>query len=74
MTSSLERLLQQGVEQGVWRLSSPAFTATIIYSAIHGVVDESIAVGTADSERPVEPLAERLADRLYAALRLLLQA
>ena len=74
VTSSLERLLQQGVEQGVWRLSSPAFTATIIYSAIHGVVDESIAVGTADSERPVEPLAERLADRLYAALRLLLQA
>ena len=74
VTSSLERLLQQGVEQGVWRLSSPAFTATIIYSAIHGVVDESIAVGTVDSEHPVEPLAERLADRLYAALRLLLQA
>ena len=74
VTSSLECLLQQGVEQGVWRLSSPAFTATIIYSAIHGVVDESIADGTVGSERPVEPLAERLADRLYASLRLLLQA
>ena len=74
VTSSLECLLQQGVEQGVWRLSSPAFTAPIIYSAIHGVVDESIADGTVGSERPVEPLAERLADRLYASLRLLLQA
>ncbi|WP_291439699.1 TetR/AcrR family transcriptional regulator [Desulfovibrio sp.] len=66
VTMSLERLLQQGMDSEVWRLSSAAFTATIIYSAIHGVVDEIIAGGADEMDH--------LAERLHASLRLLLQA
>lgn len=65
VTGSLENLLQQGCKQGVWRFSSAAFTATIIYSAIHGLVDDVIA----DGRR-----MDHLAERLHASLRLLLQA
>ncbi len=65
VTGSLENLLQQGCKQGVWRFSSAAFTATIIYSAIHGLVDDVIADGRG---------MDHLAERLHASLRLLLQA
>lgn len=64
ITRSLENLLQQGIDRGIWRLSSASFTATIIYSAIHGVVDEIIAAGDGGMDH--------LAERLHASLRLLL--
>ncbi len=62
---SLKRLLEQGSAKGAWSLSSPLFTATIVYSAIHGVVDEAIAT------RNNEPIL--LAEQLYTSLKLLLQ-
>lgn len=43
ITRQIEQLLEEGVAQGAWTLSSPHLTATIIYSAIHGVMDDAIA-------------------------------
>ncbi|MFU2210231.1 TetR/AcrR family transcriptional regulator [Solidesulfovibrio sp. C21] len=62
---SLMRLLEQGLAKGAWSLSSPLLTATIMYSAIHGVVDEAIA---AQNKEHI-----LLAEHLYTSLKLLLQ-
>lgn len=44
VTRSIEKLLEAGVADGTWRLHATAgLTAIIIYSAIHGVADETIA-------------------------------
>ncbi len=62
---SLMNLLEQGLAKGAWSLSSPLLTATIMYSAIHGVIDEAIAA------RNKEHIL--LAEYLYTSLKLLLR-
>lgn len=43
ITRQIEQLLNEGAERGAWTLSSTHLTATIIYSALHGVMDDAIA-------------------------------
>ncbi|GEM_PF-2053957 len=65
ITKHVEQLLREGVMQGIWTLSSPRLTAIIIYSSIHGVMDDAIA--RQDKNMP------KIVKQLSTCLRLLLQ-
>lgn len=62
---TLESLLTQGITKKAWKISSPQLIATIIYSAIHGVSDDTI-------ERQPDDFP-KIAKELHQSLRLLLQ-
>ena len=57
---SMRQLLEQGIAQGAWTLSSPQFTATLIYSAIHGVMDDAIVCQDKDYMKIVKDLSASL--------------
>ncbi|WP_320007665.1 TetR/AcrR family transcriptional regulator [Maridesulfovibrio sp.] len=65
ITRQIELLLEEGVARGAWTLYSPHLTATIIYSAIHGVLDDAIARDLKNTTAIIEQTS--------ASLRLLLQ-
>ncbi|MFW5489094.1 MAG: TetR/AcrR family transcriptional regulator [Desulfovibrio sp.] len=60
ITRQIEQLLEEGVAQGAWTLASPHLTATIIYSAIHGVMDDAIARNLEDTTAVTEQTSDSL--------------
>jgi len=56
ITGQIERLLEDGVARGAWHLPCPHLTATIIYSAAHGVLDDAVASRTDDMPAVMEQL------------------
>jgi len=60
ISRQIEQLLKEGVAQGAWTLSSPHLTATIIYSAIHGVMDDVIAGNLKNTTEIIEQTSNSL--------------
>ncbi|WP_419785348.1 TetR/AcrR family transcriptional regulator [Pseudodesulfovibrio sp.] len=60
ISRQIEQLLKEGVARGAWTLSSPHLTATIIYSAIHGVMDDAIARNLKNTTAIIEQTSDSL--------------
>ncbi|OLP62028.1 transcriptional regulator [Xaviernesmea oryzae] len=67
VVTRLAALLTRGAEAGAWNLPEPRLTAVMLFDALHGAVDDSLAFGKTDDR---EKLVAVVADFYRAALRL----
>lgn len=59
---ALAELLRTGSEGGYWRVAEPALTATLLFSGLHGVVDDYYLAGA--DPRTATPQLVELAGRI----------
>ena len=63
----LEDLLQTGTRRRAWKIEDPRFTAVYLFSALHGIVDYTVA----REKRPnVPPLKKRIEHLFFRAVGL----
>lgn len=68
--TQLVALLRQGDGAGFWDVEDPALTAVILFNALHGVADDSVAMGqtsAAERKRRARALTKFLEQALHPA-------